>query len=801
MSDAVSKPGLDDLQSTASSADKRPVRRRTTRLLLWSRRVGLAVKIEIALAFLALVSGIATYVALSAKSAPFATTSSTVRVLLLVNLVLLSTLAVLVARRLVAIWYARRQGQAGSRLQVRAVVFFSLVAIGPPIIMAIFSAVFLENGVQAWFGEKVRTTLNNSLQVAESYIEEHRRTIEADVLAMALDLNREAPRLPQSPGLLQQLVEEQTAIRALSEAVVFDRLGNVRAKATFGLDLSGDRVPDSLLQLIQSDDPIIISNTEDRVRAIVRLDGFFDTYLYVSRFVDAQVLGYVEAAQRAVAEYQDFEGQSSQILVRFNVIYIVVALLILLTAAWIGLWFANRLATPISGLVDAAERVRQGDLSARVPVTRSNDEVGVLSRAFNRMTNQLSAQRQELVDTNRELDERRRFLEAVLGGVSAGVIGLTRAGTVHLPNRSACELLGKQPEELVGQMLSAVVPEMAGLLAEMSVAPDHTAQGQVTLMRGEETRTLLVRIAAEQKSDAITGYVVTFDDVTDQLTDQRKAAWADVARRIAHEIKNPLTPIQLSAERLKRKYAREISSAPEVFAQCTDTIIRQVGDLRRMVDEFSSFARMPAPVLRIEDITDITRQAVFLQDVATPDIAISLTTPDHRAQLICDGRLIAQALANLLKNAAESVGARLERDGAGGQRGRIDVTVRADDETTELIVEDNGLGLPADGKHRLTEPYVTTRAKGTGLGLAIVKRVMEEHGGRLVLKNRDDGGASVTLRFSHRALLKKSLEATDVDQQPEGEAAETAKTAAADGDGAGADRPADRDLSVVDHGA
>jgi two-component system nitrogen regulation sensor histidine kinase NtrY len=431
-------------------------------------------------------------------------------------------------------------------------------------------------------------------------------------------------------------------------------------------------------------------------------------------------------------------------------IFLLVALLVLLAAVLAGLWIATRMAAPIGDLVTAAERVREGDLGARVREGTSDDEIGTLARAFNRMTSQLASQRNALVEANRQLDQRRRFTETVLSGVTAGVVGVGPDGIITLPNRSACQHLEQGPDELVGRPFVEAVPEMGPLLSEATVRGDRVAQGQVNLARGGRVRNLLVRVVAERTGTELKGFVVTFDDITDLVSAQRTAAWADVARRIAHEIKNPLTPIQLSAERLRRKYLKEISTDPDVFTQCTDTIIRQVGDIGRMVDEFSSFARMPAAVFRDEDMVELARQAIFLQQVGNPDVTYTSELPEGPVVARCDGRQVAQALTNLLKNAKEAIEGRERAGDAELPRGHIVLALEAARDHVAIRVRDNGKGLPHEHRDRLTEPYVTTRTKGTGLGLAIVNKVMEEHGGVLSLTDAPEGGAEVSLLFPYR---------------------------------------------------
>ncbi|NQV59561.1 MAG: HAMP domain-containing protein, partial [Alphaproteobacteria bacterium] len=427
------------------------------------------------------------------------------------------------------------------------------------------------------------------------------------------------------------------------------------------------------------------------------------------------------------------------------------ALLLLMAAIWLGLTFANRLVGPIRGLMVAAERIRDGDLSTRVEEGDEHDEIGSLSRAFNRMAGQLSEQREELVAANQRMDRRRRFTEGVLSGVSAGVVGLNGDGIITLPNSSAATLLESTVKDLTGKPFTDAVPEMAVLLQQARRRPGRIVEGEVSLIRKGHRRTFMVRIGSDRKEDRTDdqpfGAIVTFDDVTELVTAQRTAAWADVARRIAHEIKNPLTPIQLSAERLKRKYLNQITAEPEVFVQCTDTIIRQVADIGRMVDEFSAFARMPAAEMKLENLSEIVRTATFAEDFAHNDIDYRMHLPDSIVEIRCDTQHLNRLLTNLLQNAQEAITARPVTDDGGLLPGIIEVTVFTDGSNAILEIRDNGIGLPAEGRERLTEPYVTNREKGTGLGLAIVKKIMEEHGGRMHLDDADGGGAKIRLSF------------------------------------------------------
>ncbi|MBO0738633.1 MAG: HAMP domain-containing protein, partial [Alphaproteobacteria bacterium] len=542
------------------------------RLRVWAGRTGLGRKLAIALAIPALASGLATYLALTGAP-PFGPHPKAVLSLLNLDLVLLLALGAIIAKRLIEVWAERRRGLAGSRLQIRLVVLFSLIAIMPSIFVAVFSYLFFSFGIEAWFSDKIRTAITESRAVAEAYLHEHQQAIRADVLAMANDLNRDAVKLALNPRHLEQVVSAQAALRGLTEAVVFDRAGHLLARSSLSFTLGFEPVPDDAIRLADTGDvAIMTSDRDNRVRALVRLNQFGDVYLYVGRFIEPRVINHMEETQRAADQYERLEGQRSGFQITFALIYMMVAMLFLVAAIAIGMHFAMQLAVPVSRLIAAAEQVRGGDLAARVPEGDKDDELASLSRAFNRMTYQIESQQSELREANRQLDERRRFTETVLTGVSAGVIGLDRMGRINLPNRSASSLLGADLEQAFGRNLVDVAPEMAGLLVEAERRPDRLAQSQLQLVTANSTRTLLVRIAAEQIAGDISGFVVTFDDITELLSAQRKAAWADIARRIAHEIKNPLTPIQLAAERLRRRYLKEIQKDAETFKACTDTI-------------------------------------------------------------------------------------------------------------------------------------------------------------------------------------------------------------------------------------
>ncbi len=748
-------------------------RRLALRWHIFDRRWGLERKLAFAVVLAAVVAGIVT-VFWWTGAANFGPDPRTVIVLLYVDTVLLLLLGAIVVRQFVRVWAERRRGLAGSGLHVRIVILFSLVAVTPAILVAVFSALFLNFGIQAWFSERVRTAVESSSAVAQAYLGEHRQSIRAEAFAMANDLNREAATLMRNPELFDQLLTNQAGLRSLSEAVVVDGNGRVIAKAALSLTLQLDLVPwEAIEQAERGQVVLLTTERDDRVRAAIKLDRFIDAYLVIGRFLDPDVLAEIQRTEMAVAQYRRLEQSREGILITFVMIFVIVALLLLLAAVWMGLTLATHISRPISGLIAAAERVRHGDLSVRVKPTTTIGEFGMLGRAFNRMTSQLRSQQEGLLLVNRDLDERRRFTEAVLSGVSAGVIGLDAHATINLPNRSASELLGLDLDAARGTPLAEVVPEMAGLISDALAHPDRSCQSEIRLVRAAPPRTLVVRVVAERLEGEVIGCVVTFDDITALVMAERQAAWADVARRIAHEIKNPLTPIQLASERLKRKYSREIKSDPATFVKCTETIIRQVEDIGRMVDEFSSFARMPRPELKLENLGDLVRQAVFLEHNRFPGVRIDLAVPERPVELLCDGRQVSQALINVLKNAAEAV---VGREGATGALppGWIRVTVRQEwasnlQRLVSVDIEDNGRGLPQENRDRLTEPYVTTRAKGTGLGLAIVKKIMEDHNGDLLLDDRDGGGARVSLVFKElrSAVAASENGAAVVDVEPE----------------------------------
>jgi len=735
-------------------------------LLNWIRAVSRPSLLAFGIAVLAVLSSVLSYATVTGTG-PVAPTQDVIDGLLLINLTLGLTLAGLIGWRLVRLWRARASGVAGARLHVRLVLIFGAIAVTPAILVAVFSAVTLNLGIEDWFSNEVRTTLDNAQSVAYRYMLDKARGLAQDATEMMLTVQSDPSLIDAQhqvrTGVMFAKLAEMAEKRKLVGSFVVDGNGNYTGSNT---DLKYSQVMrPSVSDLDWAKANAAPTTYGDPntgiVYALIRMPFLKDAYLLIARPVDPEVYRWYQRIKTEVGEFKRLDQMHTRIQLIFAALYAIVSLVVLLAAIWLGLWAANRLVRPISGLIVAAERVSGGDLGAKVDVERDDDEVGVLGRTFNRMISQLDAQRSALVSVNRQNDERRRFTEAVLAGVSAGVIGLDHDGMITIVNRAAARLLNASPEELEGRHYSESVPELAALVRRAISEPVGRAGGEVTVKRGTTTRSLSVQVSSERGPDG-SGYVATFDDITDLVSAQRTAAWADVARRIAHEIKNPLTPIQLSAERLKRKYASEVTTDPDVFAQCTDTIIRQVGDIGRMVDEFSSFARMPTPVMRRENAQELIQQAVFLQRVANPQIAFETRLPKEPVYVECDGRLVAQALTNVLKNAGEGVNARLAK--GDDMPGRIIIALEKSDDRVVFRITDNGIGLPHEHRDRLTEPYVTTRAKGTGLGLAIVRKILEDHGGELILQDagHDAGdasdvqhGAEVVLTFPPRQKNSK----------------------------------------------
>jgi len=703
-------------------------------------------------AVLSLCSGLATFLILTGLT-PIKPTDNVVVGVLLINLVLVLAMLAIIAWQVTGLWRARRRQAAGAQLHVRIVRLLSVIALVPAVLLAIFASISLGRGLDYWFSERTQAIIQNSIDVASAYLEEHDQVIRADTVAMARDIDEAvelAGSLPQNFG---SFLNAQAAMRAFPVAYLIDGEGKVLATAAEVRNLPFRAPPAEVMARAKEGPPLAISLKDtNMVGAIKVLENFNDTYLYVARPVNARVLQHLYTTRAKFAEYQALERRRSGFQVAYGLMYLALALTLLATAIWIGMWFANRLVAPIRQLMGAAEQISRGNLAVNVDVRPADGDLAVLGSTFNTMTSELRSQRDELVGANSKLDERRQFMEAVLSGVTAGVVGVDSDGVVTLVNRSAETLLQMKAANLVGQPLAKSVPEFAPVLKRAQKQGKRLVTDQVTLRRQGSERNFAVRVTSEGQDRDAQGFVVTFDDMTELVSAQRSTAWADIARRIAHEIKNPLTPIQLSAERIRRKYGDSITKDREVFDQCTNTIIRQVSDIGRMVDEFSAFARMPKPVMERHDVRDVVREAVFLFQVSRPDIAFELDLPGTPVVALSDRRLLAQAVTNLVKNASEAIDSAIETDASRAGSGRIVAKVRTKGQRVQITVIDNGCGLPKENRERLVEPYMTTREKGTGLGLAIVQRITEQHGGTLTLadapkRNGKVEGASVRIDF------------------------------------------------------
>ena len=732
---------------------------------------------------LSLCSGLATYLILTGLT-PIVPNHTVVVGVLLINLLLVLAMLGTIAWQVSGLWLDKRRHVAGAQLHVRIVSLFSVIAVVPAILLAVFASVSLDRGLDHWFSFRTKSIIQNSIDVATAYLQEHGQVIRSDTVGMAKDIDEAVNLVQSQPQGFGNFLTAQAAIRALPVAYLIDGSGKILATAASSPEFPYRAPPQAAMSLAKKGQVIVIAPGQtSMVGAIKSLSNFNDTYLYVVRPVNARVLQQLRVTRANVAEYQMLEQRRAGVQVAFGLMYVAMALTLLLSAIWIGMWFANRLVAPIGQLMGAAEEIAEGNLGVKVDVNPADGDLAVLGSTFNTMASELKSQRDELVGANATLDERNCFMEAVLSGVTAGVVGVDTDGTVNLVNRSADTLLGAKEKELTGKKLIEAVPEFAPHLKSAEEQKKRPATDQVTLRRGGAERNFAVRVTSEGAGQ---GYVVTFDDITELVSAQRSAAWADIARRIAHEIKNPLTPIQLSAERLRRKYGGSITKDREIFEQCTDTIIRQVSDIGRMVDEFSSFARMPKPVMELNDVREIVREAVFLFQVSRSDIKFELDLPENPVMTMSDQRLLTQAVTNLVKNASEAIDTAVEADPDRAGSGQITAKVNTEGDSVHITVIDNGCGLPDKDRGRLVEPYMTTRTKGTGLGLAIVQRITEQHGGKLRLADapKRDGkilGASVQMDLP--ILDRDELETGDVKPAPTSSARASASETAEDEEG------------------
>jgi two-component system nitrogen regulation sensor histidine kinase NtrY len=689
-----------------------------------------------------------------------------IALLLVANLLPAIALMVLFSRR-IAMARAEKGGLGSGRLHTRLVALFSVIAAVPTVLVAIFASVLFQSGLEFWFSDRARGMLENASAIAQNVYNQEVDRVASETRTMSADVAGYLRQVPiDDPRFADAFAKLQVYQRGLSEAIIFT-VGPRREILTHALVNPYDRPLDKVITAEKIDQlnkqEVVSINSADRVGALTRLDYGPKAYIYAARVFDPAFRGQLDRANDVLKDYRSLLKRSRAIQLRFNAALLIGALIIVGLAILAALRLADRMVRPVGQLVTAAGRIEEGDFSARVPVGDGDteDEVQTLSTAFNRMAGRLDEQTGALRTANTQLDARRAFIEAVLSSVTAGVIALDSGNRILLINRSAEGLLQRGEEELENKPLAEVSSDL-----DEFMRGEH-AEANVIAVTGSGQRTLAVKRVRYQD-----GSVLTFDDITDQLSDQRRAAWSDIARRIAHEIKNPLTPIQLAAERLQRRFGEEIAADKETFERLTGTIVRQVGDLRRMVDEFSNFARMPKPVFREENIHDIARQALFLHEVAHPGISFVLDPPQGELAMVGDRRQLAQALTNVVKNGVEAIESRITRGEHSLAGDRVEVRLHTEGHQLIIDVMDTGIGLPED-RERLTEPYMTTRVRGTGLGLAIVKKIVEEHMGEIAFLDRPGGGTHVRIAFDTDRLAALADGAGDesTDEDNEGEVA------------------------------
>jgi two-component system nitrogen regulation sensor histidine kinase NtrY len=667
--------------------------------------------------------------------------------LVVIDALALLVLGTLVGRQIWRLWSERRQRLAGHQLHWRMAVLFGGVTTFPAVIVTLFALFIVDYSLRGWFAERISTAVNESVRVAESYFDEHARSISGEVLTMANDINREAYRLVGKGNLMGRYLSDQAALRNMADAIIFDGTGQVLAKSQFAFAITFANLESSWVEQARKGEVVILRADEtNKLRAVVKLNSYVDAYLLVGRFIDSKVLLAMDQTRLAASDYQQLGFQQLDLQISFAVLFGIILLLILIASLWIGLNLATAIVGPLGSVIHVAEQVRGGNLSQRVPDDLQLEEISRLGSAFNRMLDELARSREQLVQANTQIDQRREFTEAVLGGVSSGVIGLDLDGKVTLPNATARSLLTKSDTELIGKKLVDVIPEFKGLLGIINQKRRRFGEEQIILQRQNSQLILRARIVSEVIEGRVIGYVVTFDDVTGLLSAQRKAAWSDIARRIAHEIKNPLTPIQLASDRLLKKYRPDDKKAADQFEEYVQIITRQVDDIGRMVDEFSAFARMPQPEMDRHSLLGIVNGQISLFAGRDLSLDVEIDDANNDYATICDAGLVRQALTNLLQNAKDSL------DEHRTATPTIRIKLQSEDDMIAIIVTDNGPGFPEMDFEKLIEPYVTTRQKGTGLGLAIVSKIMEDHSGTMHLGNADNGGALVCLKFPIHAV-------------------------------------------------
>ncbi len=727
---------------------------------------------------LALLSAISTFLILTGLT-PIAPSHQVVITVLLINCALILALIGIVLWQIYLLWKDRKGQAAGAELHVRIVSLFSMIALMPAIILAIFASFSLDQRLDYWFSKRIIAIINSSWDVAHSFLDEHGQVIRSDIVAMATDVDESWVTMGNNKEKFNQFLTSQTALRSLQMSYVFKSNGFIVGEAATDPDRKFELPNPIIMSTVNNGQVAIIPpGKTNELRAVKKLEKIPGAYLYVYRQVNQNVIKHLNRTKDHINAYKALQNNRTGIQLAFGLMYVMIALILLLAAVWLGIWLANRIVAPIRDLINAAQKVSSGDLDTQVKVTKRDGDVGHLSSTFNNMTQQLNHQRTNLIEANQTIDERRRFIEAVLSSVSAGIIGADLNGTINLVNRSAGLLLDKNGDDLVGQQLLEAIPEIYEIWRDLKLTEKTAVESQISMIVGGVERNFAVRVIEESSEEKDYGIVITFDDITELVSAERNSAWSDIARRIAHEIKNPLTPIQLSAERIRRKYGDNIEDR-EVFDKCTETIIRQVGDIGRMVDEFSSFARIPTPTMEQHDLRDVVSEAVFLFQVSKPDIDIKLDLPKKPLIAKFDRSLIGQAVTNLVKNASEAIDTCHETEPDNQIKGEIITAIHSEDDYVIIEVTDNGCGLPKNNRNRLTEPYMTTRAKGTGLGLAIVQRITEQHNGSLRLadapKTKDrKKGARISLVIPLQGPKQNSAEkAVDQEHSPQNDEKDT----------------------------
>jgi len=694
----------------------------------------------------ALLSALATFVVLAGLT-PIEPTERVSYTLLSINAVLALVLLLMVMRQGIKLFRARRAGVAATRLHVRFVMTFAAIATVPVVVVALVASMTLQRGLDPWFSGWINNLLQNTVEIAHAYRELQCRTLARETTVMAADLDRVRVLYEADRPVFREFMQSRSIFLGFPVAMIVEPDGTVVERID-NLPIEGAHIPSpaELAEADTEDALCLVPSEGELLHAVLRLAAHNDRILVVTRLMDRRALDFPEEAEAGIAYYGLLEQMSVVMQVALAAMFAIVTVIILLSSVWFGLTYANAFVVPIRRLINATRQVATGNFYVQVPIRKKEGDLASLSETFNQMTSELRRQHDSLTAASDLIDRRRRFTEAVLSGVSAGVIGVDGEGRVTIANPTAQAMFAMTAEDLINQDARTALPELAPLIEEATQSRQRALNQQIGINRQGRDRMLNVRLTREQTRSEDKGLVITLDDITDLVTAQRTSAWADVARRIAHEIKNPLTPIQLSAERIRRKYGKVITSDREVFDQCTDTIVRQVDDIKRMVDEFSSFARMPKPTIGRDDLVDMIRQVVFMMRIGYPNIIIRDVLPDHQILAAFDRRLLAQALTNIIKNAAEGIAALAETESVDGE---IIVTLHRDDQGLALIhIDDNGKGFPSENRARLLEPYMTTRDGGTGLGLPIVGKIFEEHGGGVELLDNPAGrGARVRLWF------------------------------------------------------